>query len=166
MRRFPLVLFLVLLAGAALFITATAGQLPEIVAVHFDAAGHANGYMTRAGCRSFMLTLSIAAPALIVIATALLPRLLPASMINIPNRDYWLAAERAPQSLAFLGEQGIWFGCIFVVFITAVDWMLVRANAVVPPSFPTTLFIATLMFFFCAIGIWAARMFRRFRAPR
>jgi uncharacterized membrane protein len=165
MRKFPLLLFVMLLAAAAALIFSLAGQLPDLVAVHFDAAGRANGFMTRAGCRDFMLLSTLGVPLLITIATALLPRLVPASLINIPNRDYWLAPERARDSLAFLSEQGLWFGCIFVVFLACVDTMLVKANAVSPPAFPNTLFVAMLIFFFCAVGAWFVRMLRRFRAP-
>ncbi len=166
MRKFPLLLFVMLLAAAAALIFNLAAQLPELVAVHFDAAGRANGFMTRAGCRDFMLLTTLGAPLLITIATALLPRLVPASLINIPHRDYWLAPERARDSLVFLSEQGLWFGCIFVVFLACVDVLLVKANAVSPPEFPSRLFVAMLIFFFCAVGAWLARMLRRFRAPR
>jgi uncharacterized membrane protein len=166
MRRLPLFLFVMLLAGAAALLLHLAGQLPDLVAVHFDAAGRANGFMTRAGCRDFMLLSTLGVPLLITIATALLPRLVPASLINIPHRDYWLAPERARDSLVFLSEQGLWFGCIFVVFLTCVDAMLVKANALSPPEFPSRLFVAMLIVFFCAVGAWFVRMLRRFRAPR
>jgi hypothetical protein len=165
MRKFPLLLFVMLLAAAAALISNLAGQLPDLVAVHFDAAGRANGFMTRAGCRDFMLLSTLGVPLLIAVATALLPRLVPASLINIPHRDYWLAPERARDSLVFLSEQGLWFGCIFVVFLACVDAMLVKANAVSPPAFPNKLFVVMLIFFFCAVGAWFVRMLRRFRAP-
>jgi len=165
MRKFPLLLFVVLLAAAAAAIFHFAEELPELAAVHFDAAGRANGFMTRTGCRDFMLASTLGVPLLIVIATTLLPRALPVSLINLPHRDYWLAPERAHDSLVFLSEQGLWFGCILVVFLAAVDGMLVKANAVAPPAFPSALFIGMLILFFCAIGVWALRMMRRFRAP-
>jgi uncharacterized membrane protein len=165
MRKFPLVLFLMLLAAAAALIFHLVAELPELVAVHFDAAGRANGFMTRTGCREFMLASTLGVPLVIVIATALLPRVLPASMINIPHREYWLAPERAHDSLVFLSEQGLWFGCILLLFLAGVDAMLVKANAVSPPQFPNALLIAMLIFFFCALGAWALRMLRRFRAP-
>jgi uncharacterized membrane protein len=165
MRKFPLLLFVILLIAAAVLILQLAGRLPDWVAVHFDAAGRANGFMTRAGCRDFMLLSTLGAPLLITIATALLPRLVPASLINIPHRDYWLAPERASASLLFLSEQGLWFGCIFVVFLAAVDGLLVKANSVSPPEFPNRLFVVTLILFFCVVGAWFVRMLRRFRAP-
>lgn len=165
MRKFPVVLLAMLLSGAAALILFLTQQLPEPVAVHFDASGHPNGFTTREGCRDFMLLSTLGAPLLISIATALVPRLLPASMINIPHREYWLAPERARESLAFLSEQGVWFGCILVLFLADVDLMLVKANDVSPPAFPSSAFIATLLLFFCAVALWAMRMFKRFRRP-
>jgi hypothetical protein len=165
MRKLPLLLFVLLLAAAAALILHFAQELPELVAVHFDATGRANGFMTRTGCRDFMLTSTLGVPLLIVIATTLLPRALPVSLINLPHRDYWLAPERARDSLVFLSEQGLWFGCILVLFLAAVDGMLVKANAASPPQFPSTLFIAMLILFFCAVGVWGLGMVRRFRAP-
>jgi uncharacterized membrane protein len=165
MRRFPLVLFGLLLAAAAALILHLTLQLPDPAAVHFDATGRANGLMTRAACRDFMLLMTLGVPLVITSATALLPRLVPASMINIPHRDYWMAPERARDSLGFLSEQGLWFGCIFVVFLAAVDGLLVKANSVSPPEFPQKLFVAMLILFFCAVGAWFVRMLRRFRPP-
>jgi serine/threonine-protein kinase len=86
-------------------------------------------------------------------------------MINIPNRAYWLAPERADESIGFLSEQGIWFGCIFLVFAACIDELLVQANSTAPPMFPTGLFMGSMALLFAAIGIWAARMFRRFSRP-
>ncbi len=41
--------FLILLVSGAVFIVATSGQLPSLVASHFDAAGRPNGFMSRGG---------------------------------------------------------------------------------------------------------------------
>jgi hypothetical protein len=101
----------------------------------------------------------------LVAVTALIPRLLPPAMINIPNRDYWLAPERAQESLGFLADQGVWFACIFLVFLTAIDQFIVEANTAVPPALPTARFVTALVLLAGAIAIWAIRMFMRFRQP-
>lgn len=162
MRKFPMALFGALLAAAAWRVSLLAGRLPEIVAVHFDASGNPNGFTTREGGRQFMLWFTLGAPAFIGIVTAFIPRLIPPAMINIPNRDYWLAPERAAESVNFLSEQGIWFACIFLVFLVWVDEILVNANSITPPAFPTGAFLGSMAILFAAIGIWAVRMFRRF----
>jgi len=163
MRIYPLLLFGSLLATAALLVSVLSADLPEIVAVHFNAAGVANGFMTRADCRSFMLAFTLGAPAFVALVTGLVPRLLPASMINIPNRDYWLAPARARESIAFLSEQGIWFACILLIFLACVDWMLAKANESSPADLPAARFGWMMAAFAVAIAVWALRMFRRFR---
>jgi uncharacterized membrane protein len=166
MRRFfPMLLFVTLLAIAAWRVSVLAGVLPEMVAVHFDASGRPNGFTSREDCRQFMRSFTLGAPIFIVLVTALLPRLVPPSMLNIPNRAYWLAPERAAETVDFLSEQGVWFGCILVVFLCFVDELLVRANSSAPPAFPTGLFMGSMALLFTAIGFWGARMFRRFRRP-
>jgi Protein of unknown function (DUF1648) len=165
MRVFPTILFGALLLAAALLIPSLAGKLPDIVAVHFNAAGNADGFATREGCRAFMFAFTLGAPLLLAAVTAGLPRLLPASLINIPNRGYWLAPSRAAQTVAFMSEQGIWFGCIFLLFLCDADWMLVKANSSVPPALDSRQFIWLLVLFFCALGALMVRMFRRFRTP-
>ena len=109
---------------------------------------------------------TLGAPVFVAAVTGLVPRLVPPSMINIPNREYWLAPERAENSIAFLSEQGIWFACILVVFLASVDWMVARANASTPPHFPAGRFAWIMAAFACAIALWAMRMFRRFRVRR
>jgi uncharacterized membrane protein len=161
----PPALFVILLVAAAVWVGALADRLPELVAVHFDAAGVANGFMAHAGCRDFMLLFTIGAPCLIALVSALLPRLLPARMLNIPHREYWMAPGRAEESIAFLSAQGFWFSSIFLVFLTGADWMVARANAVAPPLFPSRGFLWMLVLFFVAVGVWAHRMFRRFSRP-
>jgi hypothetical protein len=165
MRKYPIVLFCALLAAAAWRVSVLAGYLPEIVAVHFDASGNPNGFTTREGCRQFMLWFTLGVPVFIVFVTVLIPRLLPPTMINIPNRAYWLAPERTGESLRFLSEQGVWFGCIFLAFAACVDELLLKANSTMPPVLPTGQFVGSMMLLFAAIGVWAVRMFRRFGRP-
>ena len=165
MRKFPMVLFGALLVAAAWRVSLLAGSLPAMVAVHFNAAGRADGFTSREDCRQFMRAFTLGAPVFVVLVTALLPRLIPHSMINIPNRGYWLAPERADDTVDFLSAQGIWFGCILLVFLAFVDELLVRANAATPPAFPTGALMGSMALLFAAIGVWGVRMIWRFRRP-
>jgi hypothetical protein len=166
MRFLPLMVLGLLLAGAAQLVSVLSAGLPELVAVHFNSAGVADGFMRREDCRNFMLTFTLGVPAFVAVITVLIPRVLPPSMLNVPNRTYWLAPERANESIAFLSRQGIWFGCILVIFLAYVDWMLARANESTPPAFSSELFVWAMAAFAGAIALWAMRMFRRFRLPR
>jgi len=165
MRTLPIFVFIGLLAAAGIFIALLVADLPDVVAVHFDAAGRADGFATREASREFMLAFTLGTPMFVMLVTALLPRVLPASMVNVPNRAYWLAPERSRETLAYLSGHGTWFACLLVIFLTVVAYLLVRANLTQPPVFPTRLLIAALLMLFASIGVWALCMFRRFAMP-
>jgi hypothetical protein len=161
----PLATLALLLLASALWIGALAERLPDIAAVHFDAGGAANGFMTRDACRRFMLLSTVGVPTLIAAVTAGLPRLLPVAMLNVPHREYWMAPARARESVDFLSSRGIWFSCMLLAFLACVDWMVVKANEVRPALFPSTQFLWVLALFFCATGLWLRGMFKRFSRP-
>jgi uncharacterized membrane protein len=52
-----LLLFILLLAGAVVFLQSMTAAMPERIASHFDAAGNANGFMDKNSFFAFMLVL-------------------------------------------------------------------------------------------------------------
>jgi uncharacterized membrane protein len=156
-------IFLLALAGAAVFIRISGQQLPETMASHFDATGNANGFMARDTYLNFITLIAVGAPLLIVIVQTLV--LNSASSINIPNRDYWLAPERRDDTLAYLNKQGMRFGILLAAFLSYVHWIVVKGNAVQPPQLSNGLFIPALMVFFVATGVWISTFYFHFRRP-
>jgi len=74
------------------------GLLPDVLPAHFDATGNVDGEMNKnlfygmfAGLHLMLL---VGFPVL-----ASLLRRMPNSVINVPNKEYWLAPERREQSL-------------------------------------------------------------------
>ena len=160
--RLPRVLFLALLAGAAVFILATSDALPEQVATHFGATGRPNATMTQSGYRLYMLLMTVGFPVLMVAAMSWLPRRFP-NLTNIPRRDYWMAPERRERALALLARRALWLGCGLVLFACTIHWLLMRAHQVTPPRLPTAPFLAVLAVFLAFIGIWALTLYRTFQ---
>ena len=113
------------------YLAFSSGQLPDRVATHFDGSGQPNGWMSRSTHLLFTLALGFGVP-LFVVAILFVVRFLPDSLINIPHRDYWLAAERRAETFAWLFRHSLWFACIGVSFITGVQYLIVRANAQPP----------------------------------
>ena len=54
-------------------------------------------------------------------------------------------------------------GSLVVVFITAIHFLLIEANAMQPPRLPFPLFIAVLALFLIAVGLWTATLMLHFR---
>ena len=165
MKIAPMVCMVILLIAGVVFIQAIAGQLPERVATHFAADGHPNGYMSREECRLFMLEFTLGVPIFLAVVMGLFPLFIPVSLFNLPNREYWLGPERAKESRAFLSEQGIWFGCILLVFLISVDWMVAAANSEALKQFPMPTFTTVAVVGLTAVGFWLVRFVRRFGKP-
>lgn len=137
-------------------------SLPALVAAHFDAAGHANGYLPRTPYIVLMLLIAVLVPLLVVIV----PNRAfthPEARVNLPNREYWLAPERRAQTLRFLSRQTSIFAWALVIFLCYAQWLVVRANALEPPMLDSRAFLIGLALFLAYTLFWAVRLVRRFR---
>src|SRR3954471_4379187 len=83
-------------------------RLPAVVAQHFGADGRPNGWAPREAFFAISWVVLLGISALLMLTPRLLRRV-PVSMINLPNKRYWLAPERKQESLAFpqRGTEGI-----------------------------------------------------------
>jgi uncharacterized membrane protein len=153
---------LALIACAAAFVVISSRSLPALVATHFDAAGRANGYLSREPYIALMLLISVVVPLLVVIIPG---RLFshPDVRINLPNREYWLAPERRAQTLRFLSRQSSIFAWAVVIFLCYAQWLVVRANALHPPTLDSQAFLTGLALFLVYTLLWVVRLVRRFR---
>jgi len=161
MRR---VLLLVLVVAAG-FVWLTSGDLPPVVASHFGSGGGANGFMGKGTYTAFMLAVVIAVPALIGFSGQLV-RVLPLQLINLPNKQYWLAPQRRAATLESLSSLSVPFAFALVVFLCFVHWLVVQANAVQPARLPEGSLFVGLAVFGVATVLWLIVLFRRFgRVP-
>jgi uncharacterized membrane protein len=112
-HNITLVLTVIFLAQLAYFYP----QLPEQVATHFNYKGEPDGWMSKEGLLIFDVFLLV----FILGTTSLMPVFfnnLPNSLINIPNKDYWLATERREETLLRLaGINGNLRTALLLLFI-------------------------------------------------
>ena len=160
MRRPALFVLVALIAVSAAFIAVTAGQLPGLVASHFDSGSGVNGWLTRSQYLFWMLALAILLPLAIVGFIALAstaPRL-----INLPHRTYWLSEARREQTLATLLSFACAQGCVLTVFAAALHYVILQANSTSPPQLPGILFVAVILALLAAMVAWTTALFARF----
>lgn len=163
--------FLLSLLGLALlwavfagYVLYTAGQMPDRIATHFGAAGQANGWMTRTEHVRFTLIMGLAIPAFVLGLFYLMGRF--PGLLNISNKDYWLAPERRQESLDFIRLQGVSFAGMFIAFLAAIHWSILAANRLSPPSLPTSHVGWISGTFLVATVIWVIAFIGRFLRKR
>ena len=84
-------------------------RLPDRVASHFGASGQPDAW---SGKESFMKIYLMVVVILAVLfpGIGLILRRIPASLINLPNKDYLLSPERRQETIDVLSRQFLWFG--------------------------------------------------------
>jgi len=162
MRRSAVFLLVALIALSAAFIAVTAGELPGLVASHFNSRSGANGWLTRGNYLLLMLALAILLPLVIVGFIALVSRTAP-RLINLPHRTYWLAEDRREQTLATLLAFACVQGGLLTVFAAALHYVILQANTTEPPQLPGPLFVAVLLTLLAAMVAWTIALYVRFR---
>ncbi len=156
-----LVTLLCLTVFAAVFVIYTTRYLPDTLATHFGADNQANGWMSRDGYLFFILSFMIGISAFVSFVIGTLPRKFP-QWTNVPNRDYWLSAERRDESLSYLNAHGKRLGCLIVMMMLGMHYVILKANHMRPPTLPGPTFSAVLFGFALALIWWIVRLYRRF----
>lgn len=150
--------------AAAIFVVMTSRALPVKVASHFGPDGSANGYMWRHTYVYFMLAFVVLLPLLLNFVASAVARL-PDTMINVPNRGYWLAPERRALAVDRLRRQMQMFAGVLVAFLCYVHWEVLRANQSMPPTLDNGRFMLGLGLFLAALIVWIVSLRRQFRVP-
>ena len=144
--------FFALLASGAAGVLALAYQrqhLPEVVASHFSGSGVANGWMPRD-------TYVLLAQGLFLFLTAMFAFMgwimarIPAKWVNLPNKDYWFAAEREADTRRHLSGWGYTFGAVVNLFMIFAFHLVYRANLSDPAAFDSTAMTVGLVAFVVA----------------
>jgi uncharacterized membrane protein len=157
--------FICLAVFAIVFVVYTGSYLPETVATHFGVDGEANGWMTRGGYLLFMLSFMFGVSSFVSLVVGTLPRKFP-QWTNVPNGQYWLAAERRDESLNFLSAHGKRLGCLILMMMLGMHYTVLIANHLRPPTLPASTFSSIIIGFALALVWWIVRLYRRFAKPK
>ena len=132
-------------------------RLSDPVASHFDGRGVPDGWSPREVYLLAMLGTAIFLPG-IVVCSCFAFRFLPDSMINIPNKSYWLSSERRPQMNRYIFQQSLWFVCLAVFFVTCVYLSVIEANSNLPPQLSTFLLVIYTGGFLIGVFAWLIKL--------
>jgi serine/threonine-protein kinase len=123
----PVTVLLLLAALAAVQMLHYYPQLPEQVAVHFGSNGEPNGWSGKGEFALLMCGMEALFVVFALVLTVVLDRI-PAALVNIPNRNYWLAPERRVQSMEFIKNQVVWMEVATLGFFVALAQLVILAN--------------------------------------
>jgi uncharacterized membrane protein len=157
-------LFFVAASALVVVVIATLGQLPPLVASHFNARGAPDAWLPRPAYAAFILALGIVVPLGILGLITVVTRS-GVSALNIPARDYWTRPEHTPEAVRRVRGYIWWLACILVGTALAIHWSVLAANARQPPALNTAEFFIVLGTVVLAIGIWTVGWYRLLRRP-
>ena len=162
MGRASVVIFVSLLLIFTYLTFNSIGDLPEKIAIHFDANGGADGWTTRETYRVYVLLSLAGLPLLLVWIMAGLPRLTKGKG-QIPDCEYWFAGDRQQLTETFLLQHACWLGTLTVAVIYGMHVSIMRANAISPPALATDRLLTMALVYLIGLVWWTATFLRHFK---
>lgn len=163
-RAISLYLFFCLLVLSAVQTVYYYPLLPANVASRFDFGGQAVGWTDKTA----LVAVQAVVICIIVACFFGLPLIfqkLPAWMINMPNKDYWLAPERRKETCRGICLNMYWMGDATLIFIIACNQIVIRTN-LQPQWNPGRAFLVALGCFLVFTLVWTCGWYYQYRRPR
>jgi uncharacterized membrane protein len=148
----------------ALHLASIWSDMPETMASHFSAGGRADAFMTKQGFFLVMALVGGGSVAAVFVAPALIG-FLPARLVNLPNRDYWLADDgRRKEAIGRLAGLLGWVGAATTGLLVIATYLAVEAN-IHRASFDEKTFLIFLGIYFVLILAMLVQIMRAFEIP-
>jgi uncharacterized membrane protein len=162
--RLPKLIFVLLVLYAAIHFSYYYPQLPSVVASHFGKHGEVNGWQAKSAFFQVFVGVSVLA-ALLGFGVPRIIGALPAQLINLPNKGYWLAPEHLEETTEFLNTYFAWFACaLYLLMIFAFDFAVQTNLHPENPPDPTRFWYALGVFLLFSI-LWSVRIMAKFLRP-
>jgi uncharacterized membrane protein len=152
-QRIALIVLVGLLVSLGVLIFVATGALPVRVATHFGIDGLPNRWVSRDRFAAFATLLALA-PVIVLQGINFLIGRLPPSLINIPNRDYWLAEKRRDKTIRRIRVAVLEFGNAMLAFLIFVTWSIIDANRAAPDVRLGSTFVYGLFAFLGFAALW------------
>ena len=102
-------------------------RLPEQVATHFDAKGQPGNFAPKWQATLLLAGVEVGLSWFMVLIGMGLAYF-PSSMINIPNRNYWLAGMRRSETLSYMRVVLNGIGLMTALFLMVISYSIFIAN--------------------------------------
>lgn len=135
--------------------------LPATAATHFNAAGIADGWMPKEAFIVFEVILLFFIVAEFTLVPAAVEKM-PDALLNIPNKDFWLAETRRAATFETLRIYFEWFAAGLLVLFIVINNYLFRAN-LNNENLPGAQMWLIIGLFVLFTVVWLASLMRKFR---
>jgi hypothetical protein len=136
-------------------------RLPQMLGSQFAGNGAVNGWQSK----GVFFTIELAVVVLAAVVGFGVPRIIgamPVSLINLPNKEFWLGPEKRLETLGYLQMRMAWFGSALLAFLLFVMELVFRANLQNPPQLNSAAFVPGLVAFLVFVGISTVQLIARF----
>ena len=165
MRRsaVALVVFFVLLLMVVVHMAFYYPLLPERMASHFDLQGNPDSWSSKPTFFAVYAGMLFGVAGLLL-GVGLAMRWIPVSLVNLPNKDYWLAPQRKSESLALVRCYLLWMTNATIALLAGCVHLTFRANLVRDPDLGPALMVIIGLYLVFTL-VWCIGLFWQFRKP-
>lgn len=164
MKRYQLITLSLLALGTLAHSLYFFDRLPNRVAVHFDIAVQPDNWAGKGSAMALYIGVVFVMTLLFVLLPVLIART-PRHLVNIPNRDYWLAPERRDASLGYIGSMLGWIGITTSVMLMGIFHLLFEANLREPVAMNGWAIAGLIVGDLVVLAVLMLFMTRRFKLP-
>lgn len=160
MRTIPRIVFIIALLLCIGHAAYYYPLLPDRVASHFGASGQPDAWSDK---RSFVKVYLIAVGLVAVLFSGMGPllRRVPVSLINMPNKDYWLSPERRQKTIDRLSGQFLWPGSATLLLLLDIFHQSFRVHLGKAPALEHP--VASIVVYVVFIVIWNIGLIAKFK---
>ncbi len=137
-------------------------QVPNPIAVHFDATNAPDHWVSRQFYVNVVLINIMGAPLLLFWLMGWMPRLT-GGRGQVPNSDYWFDRERRKQTYDFLLQHASWLGSMTAAVIYVIHILILRANVIKPPQLSSDRLVTVILIYLFGLAWWTSAFFRHFK---
>ena len=162
--RIGRIFFLIVLLLCAFEMARLWNIMPDQMAAHFNIQGNADRFVPKAEFFRFQLQ------TMLVVILVSLPlqwmfSVIPPNLINMPNREYWLAPERRAETMGRISDFGSTMFAIILLALQAACDIAAYANLRTPILFNAALMSKVMIVSVVAIVLALIGLIVSFRLP-
>jgi uncharacterized membrane protein len=136
-------------------------KLPDKVASHFGTSDLPDSWMSKNTLMFLFLGLYVFISGLMFSIPYTINKI-PISLVNFPNKRYWLAPERYHKVKPEFGKWFNIFAIALLIFFIFTTHLVIKANLSAPVVFDGRSMIVGLVLFTVFVLIWLIGFYRRF----